>query len=220
MPPSPPSEDVAHFLEGIGTDRPLPFHEKASVLRDAFYRPLELRAGLEVPVRAGESGLEEVFRVGVVQCFPVAVESGEPFLEQGADLLQGQFRIICLSGQPLQGSRIHQFARKGGLVQVQADADDAVDNPVALQTVLDEHSADLPFSDIDVIGPLDDGRNAFVPEPIADDERGQERETHVIPGREPCRFQEEGERQVVAGFRKPAVSPLSTARRLVNGGDH
>ena len=138
----------------------LDFFEVVSTLMVFFIHEQEPSIGQDVR----QHGCKGTLRVAIGMPFALAVKAlaiaerhvatipnspktHEKSLEKS---LSGEFLVQELA----EGYRVGGIAQKDPLVDIQANADDAVLDSNTLQAILDEHAAEFAIADIDIIGPL------------------------------------------------------------------
>ena len=151
---------------------------------------------------------------GHVLTVPNGLKSHEEILEQW---LAGDLPIQELT----EGYRVGGIAHKYPLVYVQANANDAVLDHAALQTILDEHATEFTIADIDIIRPLDGHLSGeILLQGLTEGHRGDFRDTELTGGWQVLRMDKHREGEVHAPLRLPGVRATALPCSLVVRHDH
>ena len=140
--------------------------------------------------------------------------------EGGEHLVQQPLPVLFLSG--LQSQRCGRSGEPVGelrLVDIDAAADDATHQALALQIVFYQYAAHLAPRHIDVVGPLDAHfpfRQTLLQRP-GYGQRYRLREDEGLGGQYALGLRQHAEEQIAPRFRIPAVASLSAPRRLLFG---
>lgn len=165
------------------------------------------------PVHPGAVVALQGFLVALAELF---VAEGEAFEERSQDF----FAVERASGQLRHRHRVGQRRVECGLVDVDSYAHDTPRQGRARAVVLDQHPHYLAVSGVDIVRPLDAGRDAVVREHVGQGQRHGFREQELFAYGQELRFEHQRERQVFALGAVPHVAALAPARRLPFGPYH
>ena len=161
-----------------------------------------------------------------IEGFPARIRRGRGIAggKAGPEFHELHGKRIVHSRKVFHGYRIGQLRRPGHLVDIEPDTDYAGIHVPSRDLVLDKYSAYLPFSDPDVVRPLDTRTDSPGAEIVPERKRGYLRYNDCLRGfqniggvrPEPVQYTES---KVLPGGGEPAVLPLSTAPGLFPRGN-
>ena len=206
-----------HFIGDNEVARGLHVGDGSAKLALGVGKAMELALAIEM----GEIGLVE-FVAAVLLCL---VELAREVFD---DTLEHKAALHLVTQQLSQGYGVEMgrtIGREGGLIDVDANAHDAVFELPALQVILDEHAANLLIATINVVGPLDGhghggqlGHDKVLDGLTHSKGYGLGEQEHALRGHV-ARVDKQAEQQVLAGRRMPMVGARAAACRLVFGRD-
>ena len=148
---------------------------------------------------------------------------GKGLLVAGAEsidkLVENRLDVVGMTRNLEQRNGVGSIAHESCLVDVESYAHDGAGKSGAAQYIFDEDAGYLLVLPVDVVGPFDGEACGIAAEQVGHGQRNGLREQKLLVGRDVFGAQQQAEGKVLARFRFPRVTPLSTSGPLGIGVD-